>query len=194
MKRSVLFGSLLALALAGCSSLIPPVTVSDPLALNGKLVTLSASAAVASVGSQATQSGAISATFADISLSSLPLSPSKFSVCYDFTVTLNAPVSGTINLSNIKLNVSVNDGTNGPANLAATASSLTLSGTGSTVTASGKNLCGNIDNVGKMISVISQPPTPNTVTGTFSLDTDVPLPTGSSLTITFSNGQGTISL
>lgn len=197
MKRSLVTGGLLALALVGCSKLAT-VPVNNPLGLNGQTVTIHApSTSAASVRSQATQSGTVSASFKDFTIPNLPLNPTAFSACYDFNATLSGlstPLAGTLTLKNIKLNVAVNDGTNGPANLAATTTDLTLKGSGNTASADGKGLCGNIDDVKKMIAVISNAPVDNTVTGTFSFDTDTPLPPGSTLTITFSNGSGTVNV
>lgn len=191
MKKWLLTGGILALALVGCG-LVPPVKVSDPLGLNGKTVDIKVPAA--GLASQSTVSGTVNASFADLT-TSIPFTPGQFSACYDFTITATlsgAPVN--IKATNIKLDVSVNDGTNGPATISATASEVTITGNGTSYTGSGKNLCGKFSDVGKVVAVVTKAPTPNTVTGTFSLDTDATLPTGTTFTITFLNGSGEIKL
>jgi len=191
MMKLLIVGGFLALVMAGCN-LIPPITVSDPLALNGKSFDLITSSPA--VSSQATQSGSVIASFSDIDLSNIPLSPSSLNICYDFSISTNVAFTGSITLSNIKLDVSVNDGTNGPASVIATADNLVLTSNGTVATASGKNLCGKVSDIAKMIAVIKNAPQPNTVRGTFTLDTSIPLPSGTTLRVAFSNGKGQFNL
>lgn len=190
MKKWLLTSGFLALALVGCG-LVPPVKVSDPLGLDNKSVTLNLGAGLAS---QSKMNGTVNATFPDFT-TSIPFTPGQFSACYDFNISATiSGISGNIKATNIKLDVTVNDGTNGPATINATASEVTITGNGTSFTGSGKNLCGKFSDVGKIVAVVTKAPSPNTVTGTFSLDTDATLPTGTTFTITFLNGSGEIKL
>lgn len=193
MKRNWILGGAVVAILAGCG-LVPPIPVSDPLQLNGKSVTLSL--AGGALSSQSAMSGAVNASVGDVLKDvTIPFTPGSFKVCYDFTVegTFSGP-SGSVKLSNIELDLTVNDGTNGPASFQASASEVTMTSAGGKYTGSGKGLCGNASDVAKVIAVLKNAPEPNSVTGTFSLETDATLPPGTTLKITFENGQGEIKL
>lgn len=187
-------GGAVVAILAGCG-LVPPIPLSDPLQLNGKSVTLSLTGGALS--SQSAMSGSVNVSVEDVlSGVSIPFTPGSFKACYDFTVTGDAPSSApmSLKLTNIKMNLTLQDASNGSTTIQATASEVTLSVSGGKYTGDGKNLCGDFADVGKVVAILSSPPASNTLTGTFSLDTDATLPPGTTLTITFENGQGEIKL
>lgn len=194
MRHKLVLGGVIVGLLAGCG-LVPPIPIDDPLRLNGESVTLSL--ASGAVSSQAAMSGSVNATLEDIlSGVNIPSTPGSFKACYDFTVTGDVPSGAptSLKLTNIELNLTLQDATNGSTTIQATADEVTLSVSGGKYTGSGKNLCGNFADVAKVIAILKNPPAPNTLTGTFSLETDAALPSGTTLTITFENGKGEIKL
>lgn len=198
MKDFKIMGLIVLSCVLSACGLIPPQAVSNPLGLDGQTldVVIAGSSAlqVQAVG-QATATGG----FADIDS---PLSPANFEINQAFASTVRVTVSqgdlpSRIELSNLQLSVSVSDESR------STEFTLEPSGTATLTQLSGSNyslselrFSGNLrGSVLNQLNPILTSGGFNTVTASLSLTTNSTpdLPAGSSLTLSFASGSGSVS-
>jgi len=198
-SRAVWTAAGMALLLSGCNliaSLIPPIPVDNPLGLNGQSVTLTVGSSGLTPQAQGTPiSGDLDFTFGDVlSGVNLPLTPSQLNACYDFTVQGPVPQGApeSLTLTDVRLDLTLSDEGHNPVQATITAGSVTLTAANGQYTGEGKDLCGTFSNAGELIAILKDAPEPNRLTGTFQMVADGTLPQGTTLTVTFENGKGTI--
>lgn len=198
-SKAVLATVGVSVLLSGCNmiaSLIPPIPVDNPLGLNGQSFTVAVGSSGLTTQAQGTPiSGNLDFTFGDVlSGVDLPITPSQLNACYDFTIQGPIPQGAPENLTltNVQLNLTISDEGHNPAQATITAENVTLIATDGQYTGEGKDLCGTFSNAGELIVILKDPPEPNHLTGTFQMVADGALPQGTTLTVTFKNGKGTI--
>lgn len=209
MDKLALFGVALGLStiFAGCG-LVPPVTFTDPVGLNGAVLTAPLSASGASLRPQVAGQGiaTVSAPFADVV--SFPFIPSTFNVQLAISsaaissncAALGATTSIAVTVSDMK--VTVKDTTAPTAAAAAVVRQVVsnvptftfnISNTGVISNLNTTLLLFAVSNVGSAINIITTAPTPNSVQVDATIATN-PALSGCSISLTFGAGSGEVKL
>jgi hypothetical protein len=219
MKKVFRLGSIFLIGvLSACASLIPDQSINNVLGLNGTKVTLSESSSALTSQATKTYSGNIAVTFTDFE-ENLPVSPGEISEMLGIkaevkvsSIEAEAAFPSTVTLSAPDIDFTVTDGSGNPefdfGGWGPLPVSLTIN-KGSCSVAGGKTTCtytaSAIDttlglmtlagaNLTTFITIVQGGGSPNTLTGSFSLNFtgDLLPPADSQITVTLQTSEGTI--
>lgn len=201
--KKIIFGSLLAIGtsvlFAGCG-LLPAVELDDPLALDDveMISDTLTDVSVSPIATRVAGSGnlAASATFNDIAPSTFTLVPSTF----DVSVLIKkakvsagcAAATGVINVSISNFRVSVRDKTDRFKDFKPSATTFSFNAADGTVNGLSAEALGfSMDEIAKVVDIITTEPTPNKVDVVAKIVTDPPLK-GCKVTFVFGKTKGKI--
>lgn len=186
------------LVIAGCSSIIPPITINNAFGLQGKTTTINLGAS-----SQATGTINVTATFDDIQNLTVPLSPQSFNLklaiqAVSFGAGCPNPLPSSVSVTIPSVNATLSDGSGQSArNATASATNVQFTVTVSGGTASVGSITNDTLTFTSPSTLLSILQTGGTNTATLAATLNAvstPDLAGCSMTVTWGNVAGEIKL